>query len=305
LNRHPHFRAYAALVAVCFFWGTTYLGIRMALETFPPLVLMAGRFTLSGSLMLVAARLMGARLPRGKELWLTALNGVLVLGIGNSCLTFAETWIGSGMAALFISTSAFWMVGIEAAFPGGERLHLPTIAGMLIGTAGAALLVAPGAMAQGFGSSVVKGFLALQFGCLGWGLGSILQRRQPSQAHPVVSGAVQQLAAGLAFLVPALVANESPVRWATRGVLALLYLVVFGSIVGYSAYIYAMDRLPVAIVSIYTYINPVVAVFLGWLIYREPFGRTEALAMLIIFVGVATVKRFGQGAPEPRAQASG
>lgn len=280
---------------MCFFWGTTYLGIRMALESFPPLKLVALRFLISGGLMLLLARISGAHLPSGRELWLTALNGVVVLGVGNGALTYAETWIPSGMAALFITTSPFWLVGIEAAMPGGERLRARVIGGMLIGSAGAALLVAPGALGEGFGSDVVKGFLTLQVGCFSWSLGSILQRRQPSKAHPVVSGAVQQLAAGLAFLFPALLAREHPVHWSLRGGGALLYLVAFGSIVGYSAYIYAMDRLPVAIVSIYTFINPVVAVILGWLFYREPFGKLEAWAMAVIFLGVAIVKK-GAGA---------
>jgi drug/metabolite transporter (DMT)-like permease len=111
-------------------------------------------------------------------------------------------------------------------------------------------------------------------------------------AHPVVSGAIQQLAAGLVFLPPALLIGEHPIRWQFRGVAALVYLVIFGSIVGYSSYIYALEKLPVALVSIYTYVNPVVAVLLGWLVYREPFGKREILAMLVIFLGVALVKRY-------------
>jgi drug/metabolite transporter (DMT)-like permease len=120
----------------------------------------------------------------------------------------------------------------------------------------------------------------------------------------VVSGAVQQLAAGVAFLLPAMLVPEHPVRWSARGAGALMYLVVFGSIVGYSAYIYAMDKLPVAIVSIYTYVNPVVAVALGWLFYREPFGGREAVAMLVIFAGVALVKRHGPAVRRRGAEAS-
>lgn len=284
-----------SLVSICFFWGTTYLGIRMALESFPPLVLVASRFLISGAVLLAAAGLKGAHLPRGRELWLTALNGVVILGLGNAALTFAETWIASGLAALILTTSPFWLVGIEALVPGGERLHAPTVAGMIVGSAGAALLVAPGAWTHGLDHNLLKGFLVLQLGCICWTGGSIAQRRQPSRAHPVVSGGVQQLAAGLAFAVLALLIRERPVAWGFRGVAALFYLVVFGSIVGYSAYIYAMDKLPVAVVSVYTYINPVVAVSLGWLFYREPFGAREAAAMIVIFAGVAVVKKYGGG----------
>lgn len=289
MRDHPQLRAYIALVAVCFFWGTTYVSIRMALESFSPQMLVALRFCLSGGILLIVSKLMDATLPRGRELWLTALNGVLVLGVGNGCLALAEVWIPSGLASLFISISPFWMVGIEALVPGGAKLHVPTIGGMLIGFAGAAILVSRSAEG-GLGGPVLAGFLVLQIGSVGWSLGSILQRRQQTTpTHPVVSGAVQQLAAGVAFIVPALV-GPWPVHVAARSVWALLYLVVFGSIVGYSAYIYAMSHLPVAVVSIYTYINPMVAVALGWLFYREPFGVREAIAMAVIFAGVAIVK---------------
>jgi drug/metabolite transporter (DMT)-like permease len=300
LRDHPLFSAYAALVAVCFFWGTTYLAIRIALESIPPNVLMAARFCLSGSLMLIAARAMGMHLPRGRELAWSAFHGVMILGVGNGCLTYAELLIPSSLAALFIAASPFWMVGLEAVAPGGERLKAVTVAGMLLGLAGAAILVGPslvreGAGGFGQGSNVWKGFLILQLGSMSWGLGSILSRRHESRAHPVVSGAVQQLAAGLVFVIPALVTRHKPVVWDWSGVGALLWLVFFGSIVGYSAYLFALDRLPVALVSIYTYVNPIVAAFLGWLVYREPFGRREALAMAVIFTGVAVVKQFNKG----------
>ena len=269
----------------------------MALESMPPLVLVSTRYTISGLLMLAGAWVSGRHIPRGRELWITARNGVIVLGIGNGCLAFAEQWIPSGLAALFITLSPFWLIAIEAAVPGGEPLHGPTIAGMVIALAGVGFLVAPAAQGGGFHGAILLGFLVLQFGCAGWSFGSILQRRQPTRAHPAISGAVQQLATGLVFAVPAMATPSNPIHWSTRSTLAVMYLVVFGSIVGYSAYIYCMDRLPVAVVSIYNYINPIVAVFLGWLFYREPFGWREMCAMAIIFAGVFIVKRFGRSHP--------
>jgi drug/metabolite transporter (DMT)-like permease len=290
LRRHPELKAYFALSAVCFFWGTTYLGIRMSLETFPPLVLVAARFILSGSILMTAAVARGARLPRGRELWHAAFSGILILSVGNGCLTFAELWIPSGLAGLIITLSPFWLVGIEAVMPGGERLHAPTIFGMIVGFAGVALLVSSGVGSGGFSHTALIGFLLLQVGMVSWSFGSIYQRRRQAEAHPIVVGAVQQLASGLAALPFALLFGSHHITWSTRGVAALFYLMTFGSIVGYSAYAYALDRLPVAVVSIYPYVNSVVAVTLGWLFYREPFGRREALAMLVIFAGVALVK---------------
>jgi drug/metabolite transporter (DMT)-like permease len=292
LRDHPHFKAYVSLVAVYFFWGTTYLAIRMALESFAPMVLLAARFLLSGGIMLAGAAISGARLPRGRELWLTAFYGILILGGGNGALVFAEEWIPSGLAALFITTSPFWMVGIERMLPEGERLHLPTIAGILVGFLGMLVLVGPEAVGHSANRAFVSGFLLLQLGCVFWTVGSLLQRRQPTAAHPVVGGAVQQLATGLFWLIPALLTPQTPVHWSMPGVLALIYLVTFGSIVGYSAYVYALEKLPVAVVSTYTYVNPIVAVILGWIVYREPFGVREMAAMALIFAGVGVVKYY-------------
>ncbi len=293
LRDHPQFTAYLALAAVCFVWGTTYLGIRIALESVSPAVLIASRFTLSGLILLVVAAATGTKMPPRREWIRTAANGIVILGIGNGCLAYAEQWIPSGLAALFITTSPFWMVGIEAAIPGGERLHAPTIAGMLIGLSGVALLVAPSATG-GLHGPILIGFLILQLGGAGWSLGSIAQRRTKATAHPVVSGAIQQLATGLVYVVPAILLKGHAIHWSTRGILAIVYLMVFGSIVGYSAYIFALKELPVAIVSIYNYVNPIVAVFLGWLVYREPFGWREAMAMTVIFAGIAIVKTYGR-----------
>ena len=296
MPRHPHFRAYLALAAVCFFWGTTYLGIRMSLESFPPLLLVCARFVISGSLMLAAIVLRGEKLPRGRELRAACLSGVLVLGIGNGGLVFAEQWVPSGLACLIITISPFWMVGVEALLPGGEPLHLPAILGMLVGLGGAALLFAPEMQAHNFHAGLLNGFLLLQLGMAAWAFGSLYQRRQVTGAHPIVIGAVQQLAAGLSFLPFVFLFHEHAVHWSLRGVSAILYLVMFGSIVGYSAYIFALDRLPVAVVSIYPYVNSVVAVTLGWLFYRESFGVREAAAMVVIFTGVALVKRYSRPA---------
>ena len=299
MQRHPHFQAYLALAAVCFFWGTTYLGIRIAIESMEPAVLMAVRYTISGTILLAVAYFSKAHLPSGRELWYTALYGVIIIGAGTGCLVFAEEWVPSGLASVFITLSPFWMVGIDALIPGGERLHAPTIFAMLVGLAGTTLLVAPEVMREGFGGPLLRGFLLIEIGASGWCFGSILQRRHQTTAHPVVTGAVQQLATGLAFAVPAFFAKPHPSAWTGRSIGAVAYLVVFGSIVGYSAYIIALERLPVSVVSIYNYINPVIAVFLGWLFFREHIGLQEISAMLIIFFGVALVKRYSRP-PSPK-----
>jgi drug/metabolite transporter (DMT)-like permease len=291
MSGKPPFSAYLALIAVCFFWGTVYLGFRIALESFPPVLLMGGRFFLAGLVTLLIGSAFKVKLPSRREFSLTALYGVITLGLGVGTLAFATQWIPSGLVALLSTTSPFWMVGIEALL-GGDKPNLPTILGMLVGLAGTLLLVLPGTTPEhGLGGAVVFSFLILQLGCGGFALGSILERRQVSTTHPIIHGAVQELATGIVFLIPALFMHE-PVKWSSKSLLAVLYLIVFGGIVGYSAYLYAMKHLPVSLVSLYTYVNPLVAVILGSLLYGEKFEPLTAGAMVVIFAGIVIVKRF-------------
>ena len=240
--------------------------------------------------------MMGATFPRGRDLWMTALYGLMIIGMGNGTLAVAEQWIPSGLASLFVTTSPFWFVGIDSLLPGGERLHAPTIRGLLLGFCGVLILIAPAAWAAvtqhsfASGGAIVLAFLLLQVSGATWALGSLLQRNRRSRAHPFVIGGVQQLSTGLTLLVPGIFALPSA-HWTTRGMTAVVYLAIFGGIVGYSCYALALSKLPAAVVATYTYINPVVAVFLGWWMYREKFGLREAGAMAIIFGGVAMVRR--------------
>ena len=296
MRDHPHFTAYLALICVCFFWGTTYLGIRIALDSFSPALIVCLRNLISGAITLSVAAMIGAHLPRGRDLRITAGYGVMVIGVGNGALAVSEQWIPTGLASLFVTTSPFWFVGIDALLPGGEKLHGPTIRGLLLGFAGVLLLVAPAAWTAitqhtfASGGAVVLAFFVLQVGGASWALGSLLQRNRRSRAHPFVIGGVQQLSTGLAFLAPGVFQIPSA-HWTSRGMAAVVYLAIFGGVIGYSCYALAISRLPPATVATYTYINPVVAVFLGWWVYQERFGLREAAAMAIIFAGVAMVRR--------------
>ena len=215
--------------------------------------------------MLVGVKLAGLRLPSLKDTLASAVFGVMALGVGGTCLSYSELMIPSSLAALLVTTSPFWMISLEALLPNGEKLHLPTLMGMLIGLSGAAILVGPNAWHEGLSGNVVGGFLLLQVGNISWGLSSITQRRRLPHVHVAVNGALQQLAAGVTFLIPALLAGQRPAEWSVRGVGAVLYLVLFGSIIGYTSYVYALKKLPLALVTLHNYINPVVAGVLGWL----------------------------------------
>lgn len=275
-----------------FFWGTTYLGIRVGLESLPPLVLVASRFLLSGSVLLIALLVARIPIPRGRDLWINVLLGLLVLGCGNTCLTYSEQYIPSSLAALIVTLSPVVLVTMESLLPGGEKLTAGTLVGLSVAICGAAVLVGPDVWTQGLSGNVVKGFLILQLGSIAWNSGSLWQRRLPAKVHPFASAAIHQLAAGVAF-APFALLETKPAIWDLKAIGAIVYLATFGSIIGYTSYIVTLRTLPVAIVSLYNYINPVVAAILGWLVYREPFGRRELLAMAIIFAGVAIVKRYG------------
>jgi drug/metabolite transporter (DMT)-like permease len=205
-----------------------------------------------------------------------------------------------------VTTSPFWFVGIDALLPSGERLHGPTVRGLLLGFAGVLFLLAPavqGMVSQrslSAGGGVVLAFTVIQISGATWAWGSILQRNRKSPAHPFVIGGVQQFATGLTYLLPTALQLNSA-HWTGRGIGAIVYLAIFGGIVGYGCYALAIARLPLAIVSIYTYVNPVVAVFLGWLVYRESFGFREAAAMAVIFAGIAVVRRASVSAEKLRA----
>jgi drug/metabolite transporter (DMT)-like permease len=258
------------------------------------MLLMGVRYSLSGALMILGAKLWGAVLPTGRELWLTSLYGVITIGFGTGLLCVAEQWVPSGLSALFIATQPFWMVIVEWVLSAGaNRPHGPTIRGLILGMIGVAVLVAPNAVKEGLSSGIVIGFLVLQLGCAGWVTGALLQKRLDAKSHPIVSGAVQQLATGLFFLLLAPAFERFPGDVKLRALGGMLYLVIFGAIVGYSAFVYAMDRLPATIVSVYAFVNPVVAVILGWMIFREPFGPREVIAMILIFAGIAVVKFSG------------
>lgn len=282
-----------------FFWGTTYLGIRVALESYPPLLLVCFRFCLSGAAMLALCLAFRQKMPAWRGALWSMAHGMLILGVGNMALTSAELYVPSSFAALIIAMSPFWLVGLESLMPAGEPLRKSTLVGMGIGLAGVALLMVPGMVAHGLAGGEWKGFLILQVGIFSWTFGSVVQKRHETGAPPLVNAAFQQLGAGLMYVAPALFWPQPAVVWDAKGLLAMGYLVVFGSIVGYSSYIYALSHMPVSLVSIYPYLNVVVAAVLGWAAYREPFGAKQAASMLMIFLGVAVVKRFS---PKPAAR---
>jgi drug/metabolite transporter (DMT)-like permease len=284
--------AYAAWIAVSIIWGTTYLGIRVALDAFPPALLGGVRWTIAGLLLIAIAWARGERLP-SRTLWRDlALQGLLMIGFGNGLVNWAEVAVPSGLAAVVIATSPFFMAGVEACYPDGDRLTARVVAGLLVGFAGIVVLVWPDLhLGDRESWRFLGGLLALQGACLAWAIGSAFSKRHPHGPSVIGSSAVQMLFGGLMMLAWGTLTGEwAGVHAAGRGIWATLYLIVVGAIGGFVSYVYALQHLPVATVSLYAYINPLIAVVLGALLLDEPFGPRTIAAMAVVFAGIALVR---------------
>jgi drug/metabolite transporter (DMT)-like permease len=286
------FGAYGAWAAVCFFWGTTYLAIRVGLESFPPTLFAGLRFIVAGVvLFLVMSRQRNARLPIGREWFDLGVVGLMLLGVGNGAVVWAEQWVPSGMAALLVATSPFWAAALARIEGDGERVGLRGLLGMAVGFGGLAMLVGPQLFGAELNGKYLLGILIIQVGCFFWQAGSLYATRRPTGVSPLMASSVQMLWAGLILtLAGTLIGEWGAMRFSGRSAGALMYLVVFGSIVAYSAYMYAIQKLPLPLVSTYSYVNPIVALVLGWLVLSEPLGWREGGAALVILLGVALVK---------------
>ncbi len=284
--------AYIAWIAVCLIWGTTYLGIRVALETIPPGLVGGIRYVIAGAALAAILRWRGEHLPARVHWPGLALLGFLLICLGNGGVIWAEQWVPSGIAAVIVASGPFWMATIEALTPDGERFSRRILIGLSIGFIGIMALVWPDLTAGGaLGRQFAFGLVALQVACIGWALGSSYSKRHARGENALGAAALQMFFGGLMMLVFATLRGEwQALTFTPRSLAAEVYLIVFGSLVGFTAYVYALKHLPVSTVSMYAYVNPVIAVSLGALLLGEPFGWRVVLAAAVVFLGVAVVR---------------
>jgi drug/metabolite transporter (DMT)-like permease len=284
--------AYGSWLAVCFFWGTTYMAIRVGLETLPPMLFAGIRFLIAGTILLAGVRWWsGARLPVGREWLHQGIVGLMLLGIGNGFVVWAEKTVPSGLAALLVATSPFWIAGFERLRREGERSSGRAILGMVVGFIGLILLVAPGLFGTAYGQGFLLGVVLLQVACASWSAGSVYAKHHQTPLAPLMGASIQMLVAGTALTIFGSALGEwKVISFSGRSLSAIAYLIVFGSIVAYGSYNYAIQKLPLSLVTMYSYINPIIAVLLGWLILNEGLGWRVCAAMAIILGGVALVK---------------
>jgi len=291
----PPWQVAVAFAAIYLIWGSTYLAIRFAVETIPPFSMGALRFLVAGGLVYAAARTRAPR-PSARH-WLSAvIAGTLLLGGGNGGVVWAEQWIPSGHAALIVATVPLWMVLLDWLFGSGRRPSSALLIGLAWGLVGVGLLVSSNQVGAQSRDGLLGG-LALCFASFSWAAGSIYSKGARLPDSPWLATGMQMLAGGVVLGILAMVAGEGtrfhPSDFSVKSILALVYLIVFGALIAFTAYIWLLGVTTAARISTYAYVNPAVAVLLGWLLAEEPLDGRAALAMIIILSAVVVVSLRG------------
>lgn len=279
--------AYLAFVTVCVVWGTTYVAITVALETVPVLLVAGLRWMAAGVIMSAVMIATGRGLPKPRLWGPLALLGFLMNVMGNGLVVYAQQFVASGLTAVLIATTPFWSALIERLLPNGERFSTRSLVGLGLGFLGIVVLVWPEMTNGGAGgASFVIGVIAIQVACIGWVIGTSYARRHELGDNPFRSTALQMVFSGIMLLSAATAHGDwAHVSLTPRTMAAMAYLTLAGSLVAYSAYIYAIQHLPLQLVSLYAYINPMIAVALGTLLLNEPLSTRILVAAALVFVG--------------------
>lgn len=281
-----------AFAAVYIIWGSTYLAIRFAIETLPPFLMVGTRFLVAGTIMYVWLRARGAPKPRATDWRSAAIVGILMPVFGTGVVVWSEQKVPSGIASLLVAIEPLWIVLIQWGMRGGKRPGWMVIAGVAIGICGLYLLVNPAADARQ-GNLFAEGILLLA--ALSWALGSIYSKYKPQPQSKFIGTGMEMLVAGVVLMTAGLVTGEashfSIAATSAKSWLALLYLITFGSIIAYTAYVWLLRVVAPTLVSTYAFVNPVVAVFLGWAFASEPLIARTIVAAAIIVGAVALITR--------------
>ncbi|MBW3625190.1 MAG: EamA family transporter [Armatimonadetes bacterium] len=288
----PKFLTIFALVAVYLIWGSTYLAIRIAIETLPPFLMAGTRFLLAGAVLYAWTLARGAERPTANHWKAAAVIGAALLLGGNGLVVWAEQRVPSSLTALLISITPLWMTLMDWARPGGVLPRRAVAAGLLLGFAGVAMLIGPSEM-MGEGQVDPIGATALIFATISWAGGSLYSRFAKLPASPLLVTGMEMLAGGALLTLAGLLTMEvQRIEWAQvsmRSVSAYIYLTLIGSLVGFSAYVWLLKNTPLALASSYAYVNPVVAVILGWAVAGEPLTPRTLLAAGVIIMAVVLI----------------
>ena len=298
----------AAFAAVYLLWGSTYVAIRFAIESLPPLLMAGVRFLLAGAALYAFMRLRGQPAPERRHWRNAALIGALLLLGGNGGVTLAERTVPSGVAALLVAMVPLWMVLLDWLRPGGARPTGRVMAGLAVGFVGMIVLVGPSELA-GAGKVDPGGAALVLCGSLAWSIGSIYSRGAALPRNGFVATGMEMLCGGALLLLAGALRGElaglDPGAFTGRSLGAFAYLVVFGSLVGFTAYIWLLGVSTPARVSTYAYVNPVVAVLLGWAMAGEELTARVLIAAAVIVAAVAVITTGKRPGAQPGALAEG
>ena len=276
---------------MCVSWGTTFLATRVAIESIPPFAMAGPRHVVAGVILALILHLWGIKLPPPDSWAGHAVLGLLMIGFGNGCLVWAQQFVPSGVAAVLVSVIPFWMIGVEACMPGGEPVRTRQVLGLLLGFGGVILLTSASMNGSAPTRQLVLGVIMTQLSCLGWAIGSAYAKRHKRDENLFAATAVQITFGGAFLMGVATITGEwSALAPTSTSLLAVLYLVLVGTFIGYVSYVYALKHLPVSIVSLYAYVNPVIAVVLGSLLLTESLTPRMVAAMAIIFAAMLIVR---------------
>lgn len=287
----PTLRAYIAWIAICIIWGTTYLAIRIGVADLPPMLFAGLRWIAAGIILISVQKLLGHKLPQRNEIKHLAVVGIALIGVANGLVVVALQWMPSGLAALLLTTLPFWIVGFESLLPDGPKFNRYIFFGLVIGLIGVFLIFGKD-LQKWIDGNYLMGILALMGAVISWSLGSIYSKYKKTSVHPMMGASVQMLIAGLLQTLLGLILGEhNSFHLTQNGFWAITYLVIFGSIFGYASYIYAIHHLPLSLVSTYAYINPIIALILGWYFLNEELSYNILIATVLIIIGVTLVKK--------------
>jgi drug/metabolite transporter (DMT)-like permease len=289
----PRAKLIAAFAAIYLIWGSTYLGILFAIQTIPPLLMAGARFSIAGLLLYAWAR-RGSSPPTRIQWRNCAMIGALLLVGGNGGVVLSERLVPSGLAALLVAALPIWMVILEWARPNGTKPNRGVVAGLILGLIGLVVLIGPSAIhPANAGGISLAGVAILTFAELCWASGSVISQHVKLPKSSILATAMEMIAAGAIFLVISLIIGE-PMRFDISHVSAkslggLIYLIAFGSLVAFTAYVWLLKVSTPAKVSTYAYVNPIVALFLGWALAGERLSALTAVASAIIIAAVALI----------------
>lgn len=284
-------KIYIAFWAVSIFWGTTYLAIRIGVEVVPPFLFGGIRWIIAGLILISYFKFRGHKFPTKGELKNIAVSAAILIGGANSLLIWAEKEIPSGLAALIFATFPFWMAGMGAILPHGEKLNPRKLTGIVIGFLGI-LVLFQADLINLINIAYLFGILMVFLAAFAWAVGTLFSKYKFHRSNSMMNVSLQMLIGGTVQTVLGISSGElGDLVFTTQGLFAMLYLIVFGSIVGFVAYAYALARLSPSTFSMYGFINPVIAVLLGWAVLGERLDMSVIIATGMILFGIAIVMR--------------